>query len=83
MNTATYTLDIPASDINIFTAIAEKFGWIAKKQSIKKAWSALNKSATQKEEFTPLVKQMIMGHSLDSDLDEKKILEDELLKKYL
>lgn len=53
MNTAKYTLDIPASDINIFKAIAEKFGWIAKKQSIKKAWSALNKHANQKEELTP------------------------------
>lgn len=39
--------------------------------------------STSKRELTPLVKKMCLGHSLDCSLNDKQILEDELLKKYL
>ena len=35
MNTATYTLDIPANDINLFKSLIKKFGWVVKKQKEK------------------------------------------------
>ena len=31
MNTATYTLDVPATDIYLFKSLIKKFGWVAKK----------------------------------------------------
>ena len=31
MNTATYTLDVPATDISFFKSLIKKFGWVAKK----------------------------------------------------
>ena len=37
MNTATYTLDVPATDISLFKSLIKKFGWIAKKQKAPKA----------------------------------------------
>ena len=30
MNTATYTLDVPATDISLFKSLIKKFGWVAK-----------------------------------------------------
>ena len=33
----TYTLNVPASDINLFKALTKKFGWIAKKQTEHKS----------------------------------------------
>ena len=36
MNTATYTLDVPATDISLFKSLIKKFGWIAKKQKAPK-----------------------------------------------
>ena len=37
MNTATYTLDVPATDISLFKSLIKKFGWVAKKQKAPKA----------------------------------------------
>ena len=37
MNTATYTLDVPAADISLFKSLIKKFGWVAKKQKAPKA----------------------------------------------
>ena len=36
MNTATYTLDVPATDISLFKSLIKKFGWVAKKQKVPK-----------------------------------------------
>ena len=32
MGKATYTLEIPMSDLNLFKALIRRFGWVAKKQ---------------------------------------------------
>ena len=32
MNTATYQLSVPSSDVNLFKILIKKFGWVAKKQ---------------------------------------------------
>lgn len=32
MDTATYTLNVPMSDLKLFEALIQKFGWIAKRQ---------------------------------------------------
>ena len=32
MTTATYTLDVPSSDVALFKTLTKKFGWIAKRQ---------------------------------------------------
>ena len=37
MNTATYTLEVPATDISLFKSLIKKFGWVAKKQKASKA----------------------------------------------
>ena len=37
MNTATYTLVVPATDISLFKSLIKKFGWVAKKQKAPKA----------------------------------------------
>ena len=37
MTTATYTLDVPATDISLFKSLIKKFGWVAKKQKAPKA----------------------------------------------
>ena len=37
MNTATYTLDVPTTDISLFKSLIKKFGWVAKKQKAPKA----------------------------------------------
>ena len=37
MDTATYTLDVPATDISLFKSLIKKFGWVAKKQKAPKA----------------------------------------------
>ena len=39
MNTTTYTLDVPATDISLFKSLIKKFGWVAKKQKAPKACS--------------------------------------------
>lgn len=36
MNTATYTLYVPATDISLFKSLIKKFGWVAKKQKAPK-----------------------------------------------
>jgi hypothetical protein len=36
MDTATYTLDIPTTDISLFKSLIKKFGWVAKKQKAPK-----------------------------------------------
>ena len=36
MNTATYTLDVPTTDISLFKSLIKKFGWVAKKQKAPK-----------------------------------------------
>ena len=36
MNTATYTLDIPNSDLTLFKSLAKKFGWNVKKKKEQK-----------------------------------------------
>ena len=53
------------------------------RKAIKKLISTRQNPSTNKRELTPLVKKMCLGHSLDSKLNDKQILEDELLKKYL
>ena len=54
MNTATYTLDVPATDISLFKSLIKKFGWVAKKQKAPKA-CRLDKAleAAKKLKFTP------------------------------
>ena len=37
MDTATYTLDVPTTDISLFKSLIKKFGWVAKKQKAPKA----------------------------------------------
>ena len=37
MTTATYTLDVPTTDISLFKSLIKKFGWVAKKQKAPKA----------------------------------------------
>ena len=32
MDTATYTLDVPTTDISLFKSLIKKFGWVTKKQ---------------------------------------------------
>ena len=32
MNTATYMLNVPASDVSLLEILVKKFGWIVKKQ---------------------------------------------------
>ena len=32
MDTATYTLDVPTTDISLFKSLIKKFGWVYKKQ---------------------------------------------------
>ena len=53
------------------------------KNAIKKIMSVKEKAQTKDFELTPFVKRMCTGHGLDDKLDEKQILEDALLKKYL
>lgn len=36
MNTATYTLNVPKSDVNLLEVLIKKFGWIAQKQKATK-----------------------------------------------
>ena len=36
MDTATYTLDVPTTDISLFKSLIKKFGWVAKKQKAPK-----------------------------------------------
>ena len=36
MNTATYTLDVPTTDISLFKSLIKKFGWVATKQKAPK-----------------------------------------------
>lgn len=36
MDTATYTLNVPMSDLKLFEALIQKFGWIAKRQKENK-----------------------------------------------
>ena len=36
MDTATYTLDIPTTDISLFKSLIKKFGWVATKQKAPK-----------------------------------------------
>lgn len=33
MNTATYTINVPTSDVNLLKTLVKKFGWIVKKQN--------------------------------------------------
>ena len=37
MDTATYTLNVPVSDLGLFEALIHRFGWIAKKQKKTKS----------------------------------------------
>ena len=37
MDTATYTLDVPTTDISLFKSLIKKFGWVATKQKAPKA----------------------------------------------
>lgn len=53
------------------------------RNAIRSLITTRQKSSTSKRELTPLVKKMCLGHSLDCSLNDKQILEDELLKKYL
>lgn len=53
------------------------------KNAIKRIVSVKEKTQTKKNELTPFVKRMCTGHGLDDKLDDKQILEDALLKKYL
>ena len=53
------------------------------KNAIQRIMSIKSKPSTNKFELTPFVKKMCTGHGLDEKLDDKKILEDALLKKYL
>lgn len=36
MDTATYTLDVPTTDISLFKSLIKKFGWVATKQKAPK-----------------------------------------------
>lgn len=36
MDTATYTLDVPTTDISLFKSLIKKFGWVAEKQKAPK-----------------------------------------------
>lgn len=36
MDTATYTLDVPTTDISLFKSLIKKFGWVATKQKATK-----------------------------------------------
>ena len=36
MNTATYTLDVPTTDIDLFKSLSKKFEWVEKKQKAPK-----------------------------------------------
>lgn len=42
-----------------------------------------SKTQTNKFELTPFVKKMCTGHGLDDKVDDKQILKETLLKKYL
>lgn len=53
------------------------------KKAIKNIVSIKTKTASQDLELTPFVKKMCTGHGIDDVLDDKKVLEDELIKKYL
>ena len=53
------------------------------RNAIRSLIATRQKSSTSKRKLTPLVKKMCLGHSIDSRLNDKQILEDELLKKYL
>lgn len=37
MDIATYTLNVPIDDQNLLGTLIKKFGWIAKKQKVKKS----------------------------------------------
>lgn len=61
MNTTTYTLDVPATDISLFKSLIKKFGWVAKKQKAPKACSiALEK--TPNAETLAAMKEAESGH---------------------
>ena len=53
------------------------------KNAIQRIVNIKSKTPTNKFELTPFVKRMCTGHGLDDKLDDKQILEDALLKKYL
>lgn len=36
MNTATYTLNVPISDVDLLKTLVKKFGWVVKKQNARK-----------------------------------------------
>lgn len=52
MATATYTLNVPTTDVNLFKALIKKFGWIATRQKTFKA-SHLDKAleAAEREQL--------------------------------
>ena len=61
MNTTTYTLDVPATDISLFKSLIKKFGWVAKKQKAPKACSiALDE--TPNAETLAAMKEAESGH---------------------
>lgn len=76
-------LEIQSSLVKTITEIDDIHILEQVKNAIKKIIPVKVVTKSQKVELTPFVQKMCFGHGLSKDFDEKKVLENELRKKYL